>query len=226
MLRQRALDAGAPAATLASGFSLASATGLDNTGTSFATWPAAKGIAAQVAAGILKAVDTLPAVSALHAKLPGSQSMVWVAAGAGAGATFCVVAKLPAKAAANSNQVLFDFSPVFKMAREGTGGDMAFYTGATRAVVKNAFDNRWHAYVAVANSTRTQVYIDGALKATLVHPAVAGKAATAHIFGASAAAPGAMLAGDVRQLMAWTRALPAAELAALQKQLKSKWKLL
>jgi hypothetical protein len=48
------------------------------------------------------------------ASSPAGQGMQWVTAAAGA--TFCIVAKLPAKAP-SAQQVLFDFAPVFKLSR-------------------------------------------------------------------------------------------------------------
>jgi hypothetical protein len=224
VLRQRLLDSGVAAATLAAGYAVASAAGVPNTGTSLASWAAAKGISAGTAAATLKVgADGMPAFSALHAGLPSPQSIQWVPAGQGA--TFAVVAKLPATAAANSNQVLFDFSPLFTLAREGTGGDMAFTAAGSKAVVKGAFDAKFHSYVAVTSATSTILYIDGVQKGKLAHGSVGSRDATAHFFGASAKAQGAMLAGEVRQLMAWRRALPAGELGSLHNHMKTKWKL-
>ncbi len=222
--RQRLLDAGVAAAALAAGYVVPSASGVANTGTSLSGWAAAKGIAANTAAATLKVGgDSLPAFLSLHATLPSPQTVQWVPTGQGA--TFAVVAKLPATTAANSNQVLFDFSPLFTLAREGTGGDMVLTVAGSKAVVKGAFDGKFHSYVAVASPTRTTLYIDGTSRGSLTHSSVAGKDAAAHFFGASAKAQGAILSAEVRQLMAWRRALGSGELGSLNNQMKNKWKL-
>ena len=224
--RQRLLDTGVAATALAAGYAVPSTSGVPNTGTGLSSWAAAKGIAANTAAASLKVgADGLPAFSGLHATLPSPQTVQWVAAGQGQGATFAVVAKLPATTAAGSNQVLFDYSPLFTLAREGTGGDMALLVAGSKAVVKGAFDGKYHSYVAVATPTRTTLYVDGTLRTTLTHGSVAGKDATAHFFGASAKVQGATLNAEVRQLMAWRRALGAGELGSLNNHMKAKWRM-
>jgi hypothetical protein len=221
--RQRLLDAGSLASGLDSGLDIKS---WANIGTSAATWAGAVTIQAATPVGRVKAIDALPAVSDVHATLASPQTIQWAPAGS-AGATFCVVAKLPATTAANSNQVLLDFSPAFTMARDGLKGDMAVLVGATKVLAPAAFDGKWHSYVAVTDGKNTTIYVDGVKKVTGAHAAVtaASSQATAHLFGAPSKVQTAMLAGDVRQLMAWRRPLAAAELAALQAQLKAKWKL-
>jgi hypothetical protein len=221
--RQRLADGGAAAAALDSGLDIKS---WANIGTSAATWAGTVTIQPATPAGRVKAVGALPAVSGMHATLASPQTIQWAPAGS-TGATFCVVAKLPATTAANSNQVLFDFSPAFTMARDGLKGDMAVLVGATKVLAPAVFDGKWHCYVAVTDGKTTTLYVDGVKKGAGAHAAVtaASSQATAHLFGAPSKVQTSMLAGDVRQVMAWRRPLAAAELAALQAQLKAKWKL-
>jgi hypothetical protein len=222
-LRQRLLDTGSSASALDSGLDQKAWL---NTGTSATSWAAASAINATAAVGRIKALDSLPAVSSMHATLAAPQTIQWAPVGS-AGATFCAVAKLPATTAANSNQVLFHFSPAFSLARDGTAGDMAFTVGTTKGKVAGAFDGKWHSYVAVVSGRTTALYVDGVVKSNFTHAAVnaTSSLATTHLFGAPSQTPGAMLSGDVRQVLAWRRPLGKAELAGLQALLKTKWKL-
>lgn len=223
VLRQRLQDAGVNTVALDAGSPILS---WPSTGVSYMTWQGARTICSPTCSssvGSIKTLDTLPAVAAMHATLDSPQSIQWVPTG-GTGATFCIVARLAA-AAAVSNQVLLDFSPVFKMARDGTDSSLVFSVGAAKLSVGNAFDGKWHSYTAVTTGTGTVLYVDGVKKGTLTHGAVAGTASTTHYFGAPSQTPAALLAGDVRQLMAWRRPLAGVELNALNTQMKSKWKL-
>jgi hypothetical protein len=221
VLRQRLLDAPTASALLDSGLNL---TSWPNSGASAATWAAAGAIQPKTPVGCIIADGSLPVVSAPHSALAGPAQ--WAPAGS-AGASFCVVAKLPATAAAGSDQVLFDFSPAFAMARDNVKVDLAFFVGATRCVASAAFDGRWHSYVAVTTGASSVVYVDGVQKVAIKHAAVNATSSQAalHLFGAPSKVPAAMLAGSVCQVMAWRRALAAAKLAALHAQLKIKWKL-
>jgi hypothetical protein len=221
--RQRLLDTGSAAATLDSGFNLQT---WMNSGTSASTWQAAVAIQATTPAGRIKADGGMPAIASMHAALASPQTIQWAPTGS-TGATFCVVAKLPATTTANSNQVLFDFSPAFRMAREGLKGDMSVFVGTTKVPALAVFDGKWHSYVAVTDGKTTTVFVDGVKKGSGTHAAVTATStqATSHIFGAPGKVQTAMLSGDVRQVMAWRRPLSAAELTALQAQLKAKWRL-
>jgi hypothetical protein len=222
-LRQRLLDTGSVASTLDSGLDLKAWL---NTGASATSWAAASAISTTAAVGRIKAVDSLPAVSSMHATLAAPQTIQWAPTGS-VGATFCAVAKLPAKTTANSNQFLVHFSPAFSLARDGTAGDMAVTVGATKGKVAGAFDGKWHSYVAVVSGKTTALYVDGVAKSNFTHAAVSATSskATTHLFGAPSQAPNTMLNGDLRQFLAWRRPLSAAELAGLHAQLKAKWKL-
>ncbi len=223
VLRQRLLEAGTPAASLTSAAGVAVQIGLPNTGSSFSLLAQAGAIAKGVAVGTYATLDGLPGINSIHATFTSKPSIAWVPAG-GAGATFCVVARLPATAGAN--QVLLDFNSVFTMARDGSGADLAFSAGTAKAVAKAALDNKWHGYCAIVTSTGTKLFVDGVLKGSAAHKSLAGTAATQHYFGAPMKTPAAMLSGGVRQVMAWQRPLDEkAELPLLQAQLKVKWKL-
>ena len=221
VLRRRLLDGGSLAAALDSGLDV---TVWPNSGASASTYAAAGAIQTGTPAGRIRADSSLPAVSGMHASLAGTQVIQWAPAGS-TGATFSVVAKLPATA--GLNQVLFDFSPAFSMARNGTTGGMAFSVGTTTGVVPAAFDANWHTYAAVSNGSSTVVYTDGVAKTSFKHAAITATSsqATAHLLGAPSKVQAVLLNGDVRQVMAWRRPLGAAELTALQAQLKAKWKL-
>ena len=219
VLRRRLLDTGVAATTLAAGATVPTANSLPNIGTS--SW-VFKGIASTTPTAVIKVgADGMPAFSALHAM---SSSPAWWVSSSGAGATIAVVAKLPATSV-TASQVLLDFSPLFTMAREGSGGDLSIIVSGSKALVKAALDAKWHSYVAVSTATSTTLYVDNVKRVALTHASIADKAATAHYLGASAKAPAAMLNGEVRQVMAWRRVLPVGELGSLHNQMRSKWKL-
>jgi hypothetical protein len=220
VLRQRLLDAGTPAASLTSAAGVTVRTGLPNTGGSF-TLQAQAGAIKGVAVGTFVTLDSQPAINRMHAMFPSKASIAWAGS---SGATFCIVAKLPATA--TGDQVLFDFSPVFAMARSGTGADLLFTAGTAKVLAKAALDGKWRSYIAIVTATGSKIFVNGALKGSVAHNSLAQKAATEHYFGAPLKTPAAMLSGSVRQVMAWQRALDEkTELPLLQAQLAAKWKL-
>ena len=194
-------------------------------GTSYTIGPAAIPTAPKAFLGQVRLVDGLQAVSSLRATLDAPKTIQWLPKGA-TGATFCLVAKLPATVAANSNQVLLDLPLVLMLSRSGTGSSMDVMVGSGKAVtLLNAFDNKWHVYVITTTGTSTVVYIDGVQKQTQSHASIAPGSAAVQYFGTGSKVPTAMLTGEVRQIMAWRRLLNATELAALRRQLVARWKL-
>jgi hypothetical protein len=138
----------------------------------------------------------------------------WVAVGSSSGATFCIVAKLPASTL-SADQVLFGLSPLFALAREGAeGADLVFTVSGIKGIVKGAFDGRWHSFVTTTSDNTSIIYVDGVERGSIKH-----------LLGAPVKNTNAVLASDVRQLMAWRSLLAQAELGSLHNQLKSKWKL-
>ena len=221
VLGQSLLDGGRTITQLDTGVATAS---WPNSGLSFSQWASAGKVQTTVDVGLYKTTDTLPALSTMHASIAGTTGIQWLPSGS-TGATFCVVARLPTTTSAG-NQVLFDFSPAFRLARD-TGSSLAFFVGATKGTVASAFDGRWHSYVVLVTSTKTNIYRDNVLLKQFSHASVtaASSTATTHLFGAPKAASTAVLSADVRQVMAWRRALSATELTGLQAQMKVKWKL-
>jgi hypothetical protein len=166
VLRQGLLDGGGKASALDAGLDLQT---WINSGTSANMWQSAITIQPKTPVGRIKADNALPAVASMQS-LPSPQTIQW-APSSSTGASFCIVAKLPATTTANSKQVLLDFSPAFTLARDGLNGDAAFFVGAAKVAAPAVFDGKWHSYVAVTDGKTTTVYVDGVKKGGAAHAA-------------------------------------------------------
>jgi hypothetical protein len=215
--QQELLDQGTSSKSLTDGYTVVG--GIPNYG--IGVWRYTSPTTPGTAQGTLKAVDGLPAMTALRAKLDKPADFDWVLATAGSGATLCVVAKLPSSATAN--QVLLDFSPMFILTREGA--DLAVTVDGKKGVAKGAFDNKWHSYVTVTSGKATTIYVDNVNRGTINHDPLADTFAKVHMLGAPSTSPSSQLSGNVRQVLVWRRALAVGELGVLQNNLKSVWKM-
>jgi hypothetical protein len=216
--RQELSERGTSNKSLADGYNVVVG-GIPNYG--IGAWRSTAPTTAGALQGTLKAVDGLPAMTALRAKLEKPADFDWVLATAGSGATICVVAKMPATAAAN--QALLDFSPMFVLVRQGA--DLAVTVDGKKGLVKGAFDNKWHSYVTVTSGTKTVVYVDNVSRVTVNHDSLADTFAKVHFLGAPSTSASSQLSGNVRQLLVWRRVLGGGELGVLHNNLKAAWKL-